>query len=207
MTVERQVQYWFQPRAHREFHLPSACPIHLWESPKGKYFYGFPDFGDGVKSAVTIPWGDVCTAYFTTGIANIETYVAMPAKQIAALRRLNWIGALLKLSLVQSLLKRQATKGPPGPDEDTRRRNPMYVWGEVQAPSGEAVTARIKVANGYDVTVHAALGVLQHLLEYTGPGGYRTPTQLVGSQFVESLPGSGRMEIVRGRAWEPRPPA
>ena len=52
MTVERQVQYWFQPRANREFHLPSACPIHLWESPKGKYFYGFPDFGDGVKIAL-----------------------------------------------------------------------------------------------------------------------------------------------------------
>jgi short subunit dehydrogenase-like uncharacterized protein len=165
------------------------------------------DFGDGVKTAVTIPWGDVSTAYFTTGIANIETYIAMPAKQIAALRRLNWFGALLKLSLVQSLLKGQATKGPPGPDEDMRRRNPTFVWGEAQAPSGEAVTARIKVANGYDVTVHAALGVLQHLLEYTGPGGYRTPTQLVGSRFVESLPGSGRMEIVRGRAWEPRPDA
>ena len=41
----------------------------------------------------------------------------------------------------------------------------MRVWGEVQAPSGERVTARVQVANGYDVTTHAALAVAQRLLE------------------------------------------
>jgi len=162
------------------------------------------DFGAGVKSAVTIPWGDVSTGYFTTGIPNIEVYIPMPPGQIAALRRLNWVGGLLKLGFVQSILKGQATKGPPGPDEDARRRNPTFVWGEAQAPSGDQVTARIKVANGYDVTVHAALGVLQRVLDYAGPGGYRTPSQIMGSRFIETLPGSGSIEIVRGRAWEPR---
>lgn len=52
MTVERQVLYWFAPRERRELHSPSACPIHLWEAPKGHFFYGFPDFGDGVKLAL-----------------------------------------------------------------------------------------------------------------------------------------------------------
>jgi short subunit dehydrogenase-like uncharacterized protein len=165
------------------------------------------DFGAGVKPAVTIPWGDVSTAYFTTGIPNIEAYMAMPPKQIAALRRLNWLGGLLKLGPVQSLLKSQAAKGPPGPDEEMRRRNPTFVWGEAQSTTGDAVTARIQVANGYDVTVHASLGLLQHLLEHAGPGGYRTPSQLVGRRFIETLPGSGPMSVEKGRAWEPRPAA
>jgi short subunit dehydrogenase-like uncharacterized protein len=108
---------------------------------------------------------------------------------------------------VQSLAKRQAAKGARGPDEATRERSPAFVWGEAQAPSGEAVTARIRVANPYELTVHAAVGVLQHVLDYKGPGGYHTPSQLMGSRFVESLPGSGQLQVTRGRAWEPRPAA
>jgi short subunit dehydrogenase-like uncharacterized protein len=160
------------------------------------------DFGNGVRGAVTIPWGDVSTAYFSTGIPGIEVYVPLPARQIAALRRLNWIGGLLRLRCVQALAKRQVAKGARGPDGATRAASPAYVWGEAQAPSGEMVTARIKVANPYDVTVETALGLLQHVLRYDGPGGYRTPSQLLGSRYIESLPGSGRIEITRGRAWE-----
>ena len=59
------------------------------------------DFGEGVRSAVTIPWGDVSTAYWTTGIENIECYIAMPADSIAKLKRLNTFGGLLRFGPVQ----------------------------------------------------------------------------------------------------------
>ena len=84
----------------------------------------------------------------------------------------------------------------------------MLVWGEAQAPSGDRVTARVRVANGYDVTVHASLAIAQHLLDgKPAESGHRTPSQVMGSGFVETLPGSSRIEIVRDRAWNPRPPA
>jgi short subunit dehydrogenase-like uncharacterized protein len=165
------------------------------------------DFGDGkAHSAVTIPWGDVSTAYHTTGIANIEVYMSMPTDRIAQLRRANRLRWLLRLGFVQSRLKARASRGAPGPDAVARERSPTWVWGEAQAPSGEACTARIKVANGYDVTVHAALGVLERLLAHGAEGlrGHRTPSQVVGSEFVETLPGSGRIRLESGRAWEPR---
>jgi short subunit dehydrogenase-like uncharacterized protein len=166
------------------------------------------DFGDGIRTAVTIPWGDVSTAYWTTGIGNIECYIAMPRAAIARLRRLNTFGGLLRLGPVQRLLKRMATRGPPGPDAATRAASGMRVWGEAQAPSGERVSARLRVANGYDVTVHASLAIAQRLLQAGGADcGYRTPSQLMGAGFVETLPGSGRIEIVRDRAWNPVPPA
>jgi len=83
----------------------------------------------------------------------------------------------------------------------------MLVWGEAQAPSGDRVTARIRVANGYDVTVHASLAIAQHLLEgKPAESGHRTPSQVMGSSFVETLPGSSRIGIVRDRAWNPQPP-
>jgi len=38
------------------------------------------DFGDGrVRAAMTIPWGDVSTAYYSTGIPDVEVYTAAPA--------------------------------------------------------------------------------------------------------------------------------
>jgi len=49
-VVERQVQFWFAPR-HPAWFQPDRCPIHLWEHEPGRYFYGFPDLGDGVKVA------------------------------------------------------------------------------------------------------------------------------------------------------------
>jgi short subunit dehydrogenase-like uncharacterized protein len=162
------------------------------------------DFGDGVKSAATIPWGDVSTAYHTTGIPNIEVYVPMSGRQIASLRRLNHVLPLLRLRPVQSFLKALAAKRPLGPDAAARGCTATFVWGEAQAPSGELRTARIKVGNLYDVTVHASLGVLARLLEQPGGGGYRTPSQVAGSRFIETLPGSGRLVLTSGRAWEPR---
>ena len=166
------------------------------------------DFGEGVRTAVTIPWGDVSTAYHTTGIANVETYIAMAPRQIAGLRRLNLFGGgLMRLGFVQALARRAVMRGPPGPDAATRAATRMLVWGEVQAPSGDRVTGRLRVANGYDVTVHASLGIAARLL---GPVraddcGHRTPSQLTGSEFIETLPGSTRMTLVRDRAWEPKP--
>lgn len=166
------------------------------------------DFGEGTLTAVTIPWGDVSTAYWTTGIGNIECYIAMPAASIAKLKRLNTFGRLLRFGPLQGLLKRVVSRGPAGPDAAARAVGSMLVWGEAQAPSGDRVTARVRVANGYEVTVHASLAIAQHLLDGKPAGpGHRTPSQIMGSSFVETLPGSSRIEIVRDRAWNPRPPA
>ena len=49
-TVERQVLYWFEAKEREKF-APERCPIHLWQFDGKKFFYGFPDLGDGVKVA------------------------------------------------------------------------------------------------------------------------------------------------------------
>ncbi len=51
-TVERQVVYWFEPRASPASFLPESCPVHLWEVSPREFFYGFPDLGNGVKVAM-----------------------------------------------------------------------------------------------------------------------------------------------------------
>jgi sarcosine oxidase len=49
-TIERQVQFWFDPNQSDLFSI-AHCPIHIWEHATGKFFYGFPDLGAGVKVA------------------------------------------------------------------------------------------------------------------------------------------------------------
>ena len=50
LVVERQVQFWFEPKRPDEFQ-PERCPIHIWEHEPDRFFYGFPDLGRGVKVA------------------------------------------------------------------------------------------------------------------------------------------------------------
>src|SRR5262249_25235762 len=47
-------------------------------------------FSCGARSALTIPWGDVSTAFHSTGIPNIRVYLAMAPRAIKRARRMRW---------------------------------------------------------------------------------------------------------------------
>lgn len=158
------------------------------------------DFGAGEKLAMTIPWGDVSTAWHTTGIQDIEVYIPASPRLVARLKRTNWVRPLLGLGPVQSWLKGRVGKSVRGPREEQRARTPTFVWGEADNGMGQVVTGRIKVANGYDVTVHAALGIVERVLGMGRVAGHLTPSQLVGREFIEQLPGSGPIHIEAGSA-------
>ena len=51
-TVERQVLFWFDPRRNPRNFRTEFCPVHIWEHQPGRYFYGFPAHGDGIKFAI-----------------------------------------------------------------------------------------------------------------------------------------------------------
>jgi sarcosine oxidase len=55
LKVERQILYWFAPKTGADVRAnpwrPPHCPIYIWEYERGKFFYGFPDLGDGIKVA------------------------------------------------------------------------------------------------------------------------------------------------------------
>ena len=74
------------------------------------------------RSTVQVSWGDVSTAYYSTGVPNIEVqFQASPA-----IRRMTqtpaFIRSFLGLGFMQSLLKAQVDWLPEGPSEAARRR-------------------------------------------------------------------------------------
>ncbi len=153
------------------------------------------DFGDGAKDAMTIPWGDVSTAYYSTGIKNIEVFIPGSPSMIANARRANYIRPLLGIGFIQKLIKARIAKSVKGPDAAKRARMPTYVWGEVSNARGEKKTARIRTANGYSLTITGSLAVTEYLLRNTPEGGAYTPSKLVGADLVTQLPESGPLQI------------
>lgn len=153
------------------------------------------DFGDGQKSAMSIPWGDVSTAFYTTGIPNIEVFVPAPPKMICGAKFLNLVRPILKLQLVQNAIKSHISKSVVGPDEEVRAKLPTYVWGEAQNTHGQTKTVRIQTDNTYSLTINGSLIVIRYLLNNKVQGGSYTPAKLMGSDLVTKIPGSGQFSI------------
>jgi short subunit dehydrogenase-like uncharacterized protein len=147
-------------------------------------------FPSGTRQAVTIPWGDVYTAFVSTGIPNIEVYMALPPRTIDGLRRLRWFTPLLGLSPVQWLLKRRVEASVKGPSAERREDTRSHIYGEVRNPRGEVRAATLTTPNGYDLTAESALKIAHHLATSTAPhAGFYTPSLLMGADFVRSLTG------------------
>jgi len=146
-------------------------------------------FAHAQRTAVTIPWGDVFTAFVSTGVADIEVYMSVPPSAITGLKRLRWIQPLLGLGFIQKLLKKRVEKKVRGPSEQTRQDSDAQLWGEVVSADGRSAQATMTTPNGYDLTVIASLGITEYLLENDVEGGYYTPSLLMGTGFAASLPG------------------
>jgi short subunit dehydrogenase-like uncharacterized protein len=152
------------------------------------------DFTGGSAMTVAIAWGDLATAYISTGIPNIETYASMPLAAALASRALNWARPMLAWAPVQELLRRIANRST-GPSEEELRTGRSSFWGEVRNAAGERRTARLETANGYRLTADGMIMAVKFLLEHAPVGGYYTPSMLMGARCVEQLPGSTPIRV------------
>ena len=152
------------------------------------------DFTGGPAMAATIAWGDLATAFVSTGIPNIETYAAVPLAAAIAGRALDWARPLLASGPIQILLRRLADRSS-GPSEAERRSGRARFWGEVRNAAGERRTARLETANGYRLTADGTIMAAKWLLEHEPKGGYTTPSLLMGARCVEQLPGSTAIRV------------
>jgi short subunit dehydrogenase-like uncharacterized protein len=153
------------------------------------------DFGNGERLAVGIPWGDVSTAFYSTGIPNIEVFTSISPDGLKRQQRMNLFRPMLRSKIIQSWLKRRIERRLKPPDQTQRENNPTYVWGEARNAAGQVKTARLRTPNGYALTVSASLGILEHLLADPHCAGSITPTMLVGPDFVTTLPGCSDIRI------------
>jgi short subunit dehydrogenase-like uncharacterized protein len=153
------------------------------------------DFGAGPVTAVSIPWGDVSTAYYSTGIPNIEVYTVVPAAVRLGMRASTWLGPLLRSNVVQNFLKQRVQAGGTGPNAEQRARAGAHVWGEALDDAGQHVVSRLETPDGYTLTVETALASVARVLAGDATPGFQTPSTAYGADFIMQVPDVHRTDL------------
>lgn len=149
-------------------------------------------FAGKSRFCMSIPWGDVSTAYYTTGIPNVETYFSISPNAYRKVRRMRYINWLLRMSWVRNLVKRRIQKGPAGPDESQRAGGQSLIWGEVRNAAGKRVQARLQAPDGYTLTALSSLLICRKILEGGLAPGFHTPAGAFGADLILEIEGTER---------------
>ncbi|MFQ5989811.1 MAG: hypothetical protein ACE5K9_07845, partial [Candidatus Methylomirabilales bacterium] len=147
-------------------------------------------FVDLERTVLPVPWGDLVTAYRTTGIPNITTYLAYP-EAITPLMR--WVGPLsaklLAVGTIRRLTQKWLEKNVQGPDEHTRQTARCYVWVSAANEKGDGAQVWLETSEGYHFTAVAGVRCVEKIFERR-PQGALTPGLALGADFVLEIPGT-----------------
>ena len=151
-------------------------------------------FAEKALFCMTIPWGDVSTAYYTTGIPNIETYTATNPKAYKWVKYQRYVGWLLRTEFMRNRLRNKIKARPAGPNDARREKSKSLVWGEVS--NGKTTFAATwSGLEGYTFTAHSALLIAKKTLDGNWQKGFKTPAMMYGADLSMEVSGSTRADI------------
>lgn len=145
-------------------------------------------FGDFEQLAMGISWGDVSTAFTSTGIPNIEVFSGTSADQVAKVKKMGKLSFLLKSRIVKSFLMSRLDKKPDGPGDEKRKRAQMFMWGKV-SDGKNSIEARLTTPNGYTLTAKTSVHIAQKILKKEYKNGYQTPSTAYGENLILEIEG------------------
>lgn len=144
-------------------------------------------FAHGWQSMMSAPLGDLVTAYASTGIGNITTYIGykQPAAALAGVAT-QLLAFLLRSNRIRRMMESQAERLARPPDASARAIHRSYVWGRVSGQHQEAVEATLELPEAYRFTALAAVRAVEAILEHR-PTGALTPAQAFGADFIDQF--------------------
>jgi saccharopine dehydrogenase (NAD+, L-lysine-forming) len=136
-------------------------------------------FHDQLRLAASIPWGDVSTAYHSTGIPNIVVY--RPLKQVTLLRALLPLVSWPPLNaLVRRVVEhRQSASVRPGSSQ---------LWGRASSAT-DAVEGTLTTPQAYELTARTAVECAERVAAGQVQAGAYTPSQAFGADFITTFEG------------------
>jgi short subunit dehydrogenase-like uncharacterized protein len=152
------------------------------------------NYGAFLLPSIRIPWGDVSTAFHSTGIGNIEVFRGADKgliKQVKMSRYLNW---LLRKRVVKNYLIKEIDKKPAGPDEARRAKSKMFLWGKVWDGQQEKISL-LETVEGYTLTAKTSVLIAQKILSGNVKLGFQTPSKAYGADLILEVPGSNRKDL------------
>jgi short subunit dehydrogenase-like uncharacterized protein len=92
-------------------------------------------------------------------------------------------------------MKQKIAQRPAGPSDEQRNNAISLIWGRVRNEEGKTATARMSGPEGYTLTTHSALMIVNKILQGNYQPGYQTPASAYGENLVMEIPGMQK-EIV-----------
>ena len=142
------------------------------------------------EKALSMPvsWGDISTAFHSTGISNIELYLKTDEKSAAA--RHGWGFATLRYvaswAAGRWVLNKLVERYVPGPTEEQNSQGRFQFQGIAwDAETKEAVELSATSAEGYQFTAMSMVeGAHKLLTSHKLANGSHTPSSLFGSNYL-----------------------
>jgi len=153
------------------------------------------DFGRGPVKVVSVGWGDVSTAYHSTGIPNVQTYMAFPPFAVRVLRALRTLGPLVYANPVKGALKQALRLMRSGPTEEQRQNGFSLIVGEAFNDVGGSVSSKLKTPEGYSLTALTTVEIMQRILAGDFRPGFQTPSLAYGPDFILGFEGVEREDL------------
>ncbi len=154
------------------------------------------DFGRGPVWTALFNWGDVSTAWYSTGIPNIEVYMALPRQVIDFLHVANLLMPLLRSAPVRAFLRALLKLTPPGPSPERRRNSLAVFQAEATDAQGGRAVSRLQVPEGYTLTALTTVEIMKRVLSGGFTPGFQTPSRVYGADFILGFEGTRREDIL-----------
>ena len=150
----------------------------------------FINFGQHKQFAITIPWGDISTAFSSTGIPNILVYSAVPQFFYYILKLQSLFNPLLRTKFFKRLLQTYIDKKVTGPSPGQNQKGKSMVWGRVMNAQGKQAQALLTCPEAYILTAQTSLNIVRKLLALHDYAGYYTPAKLFGYGLILEIEGT-----------------
>ena len=153
------------------------------------------DFGRGPVTVTSVGWGDVATAYHSTGVPNIEAYMVFPAIMRNFMRASRYLGWLLYNRPAKNFIKALIGLLPPGPSEKQNEEGFSLIIGEARNEKGEEVRARLRTPEAYNFTAQTSIAIVERILANDLKIGFQTPSMAYGADFILTFDGVTREDL------------
>jgi short subunit dehydrogenase-like uncharacterized protein len=155
------------------------------------------DYGAGAQESIAVTWPDVFTAYYSTGIRNIEAYLEADFAVRTLYQLTAGVAEMLRFAPVQRWLSIAAEAWPKGPSAQQRQTGRCVIVAEAEDSWRRRRCARLETLDGYTFTAEAATAIARRVARGDFRPGFQTPGQVYGANFVLGLVGSRREDTGR----------
>ncbi len=154
------------------------------------------DFGKFTTKTTRIQWGDISTAWRSTGIPTIEVFAGADESAIQNLKMSNYLGWLLRKRWLKDFILGRIDKGKSGPSEHDLHNGRCYLRGMVWDAEGNIRTSLFNGPNAYLLTAKTAVLIADKVMTGKFDAGYKTPAMQYGADLALEIKDTVRMDLV-----------